>query len=80
MSDIRREDVVDWLLWGIFSTDRKQLAHEENEDELNGYVTMMENVIGFKLPDGRGKNVRSMRLTLDPVYTVHRPLLWYMVL
>ena len=52
---------------------------EEWEEEIVEYLAVVENVIGRTLPDGYNKDTPSMRLTLDPVPMIHRPLLWYMV-
>lgn len=76
--DIRREDAIDWLLWALFACNRED-ARDEWKPELDEYVVRMEALLGRKLEDGRGANVKSLRLTLDPVVIVHRPLIWYSV-
>lgn len=52
---------------------------EEWEDEMVEYMTTVDNVLGRALPDGYNEDTPCMRLTLDPVPMVHRPLLWYLV-
>jgi hypothetical protein len=76
--DFMRENVIDWLLWALFSSDRKH-APPEWREEIDGYVTSIERLMGKKLQHGHHQNVKSMRVTLDPVVMAHRPLLWYAV-
>ncbi|KAF9460635.1 hypothetical protein BDZ94DRAFT_887447 [Collybia nuda] len=75
---IKRDDAVDWLLWALFSCKRDE-ALEEWTEELDGYLKMVEEMLGRKLEQGRGEGVRSMRLTFDPVKVAHRPLIWYSI-
>jgi len=51
----------------------------EWEDEVSEYLATVEDLLGQALPDGYNKDTTCMRLTLDPVPMLHRPLLWYMV-
>ncbi|TFY74959.1 hypothetical protein EWM64_g9053, partial [Hericium alpestre] len=39
----------------------------------------MVKVLGYPLDKGSNPNLQCLRLTLDPVIMVHRPLLWYMI-
>ena len=52
---------------------------EEWEDETVEYLAAVEKALGQALPDGYNKDAPCMRLTLDPVPMLHRPLLWYLV-
>jgi len=76
-----RDDVIDWLLWALFSSSRNELDVDEYREELNGYIAKIENALGKELQDCSAEHntVRSMRITLDPVPMLHRPLLWYTV-
>lgn len=74
--DLKRENVVHWTLWALFSTET---WNPEWEDEINGYITEIEDVLGRKLENGFSNEAKSMRLTFDPVVTLHRPLIWYTV-
>lgn len=49
------------------------------EDEINGYVDTIENLLGRKLEHGYDERAKSMRLAFDPVFMIHRPLIWYIV-
>ncbi|KAG6911416.1 hypothetical protein DXG01_016513 [Tephrocybe rancida] len=75
---IRRQDVVTWLLWALFSCPPEQ-AQDDWKDELDVYVETVEKLLGECLNDDGESNAKSMRLTLDPVKVVHRPLIWYCI-
>lgn len=78
MSEIKRENISEWLLWAIFGTQRGGVI-EEWEEELEGYVSMVETLLGRQLESGWNKAVRCMKVSLDPVIAVHRPFIWYMI-
>ena len=75
---IWRDNVVDWLLWALFSVRRSD-AHPELEDELDYYITVMGERVGYPLRPGSNPEMQCLRLTMDSVHMVHRPLVWYMV-
>ncbi|KAF8163801.1 hypothetical protein B0H34DRAFT_697014 [Crassisporium funariophilum] len=77
----KREDAVDWLLWALFSTTRDEAPMEEYQAEIDGYIEEIEKLLGKSLEHGHSKDegVRSMRITLDPVVMLHRPLVWYCI-
>lgn len=65
-----------WILWALFSTDTYQ---PEWEDEINGYIADIEGLLGRTLEEGFNDKIGCMRLTFDPVVSLHRPFLWYLV-
>ncbi|KZP07992.1 hypothetical protein FIBSPDRAFT_922742 [Athelia psychrophila] len=78
--DFKREDVVHWTLWALFYSDT---ALPEWEEEIDGYVADIEKILGRELERGESdaslpEKSGSMRLTFDPVHTLHRPFAWYM--
>jgi hypothetical protein len=75
---IWRDNVEDWLLWALFSV-RNRDTHPEWEDELDYYITVMEEYVGYPLRRGSNPETQCLRLTMDPVPTIHRPFVWYMV-
>jgi hypothetical protein len=75
---IWRDNVVDWLLWALFSA-RTNEAIREWEEELDYYATVMGGHVGYPLRPGTDSEIQCLRLTTDPVYMVHRPFIWYMV-
>ena len=75
---IRRENVVEWILWALFSsTQDSQLA--EWDEEIQGYIHVIEKLLGHRLEDGYNDEIKCMKVSMDPVLGVHRPLIWYMV-
>ncbi|KAK0470354.1 uncharacterized protein EV420DRAFT_1499974 [Desarmillaria tabescens] len=79
---IKRENVVDWLLWAFFSHDGKKADEiEQWRSEIDGFISALEVKVlaGMKFEEGRNKNMDCMRLTFDPVVVLHRPLIWYII-
>ncbi|TFY73401.1 hypothetical protein EWM64_g10612, partial [Hericium alpestre] len=77
-SRVRRDNAVAWLLWALFATDINEAA-EEWEEELENYLGIMTKFLGYPLDKGHNPDLQCMRLTLDPVIIIHRPLVWYMI-
>ncbi|CCM05133.1 uncharacterized protein FIBRA_07341 [Fibroporia radiculosa] len=75
---IKRENMKEWLMWAFFGSNYGDLRQEWVE-ELEGYLTRVEEYLGCKLEDGWSDTAKCMRSTLDPVVTVHRPLIWYTI-
>ncbi|KAF9481942.1 hypothetical protein BDN70DRAFT_991545 [Pholiota conissans] len=77
----RKDDVIDWLLWALFSSSRDEIDIADYEEELEGYVREIEKYHNQSLAEGRSHRdeLHSMRITLDPVRMSHRPLIWYMI-
>ncbi|KAH9917611.1 Alpha/Beta hydrolase protein [Fomitopsis serialis] len=75
---IKRENMREWLLWALFGCNRDS-ARPEWDDEIEGYLAMLENYMGKPLEGGWSEVARCMRLTLDPVVMLHRPLVWYAI-
>lgn len=81
--DIKRDNIIEWLLWALFSTtlESAQLQQEwpEWNKELSGYVDCIEKLVNRKFESGRDSKTRSMRIAFDRVLMCHRPLVWYAV-
>ncbi|KAI0341006.1 alpha/beta-hydrolase [Trametopsis cervina] len=75
---IRRENVLEWLLWALFSSPKDALL-EDWEEELEGYVKIVERLLGRTLDEGLNEKISCMKVTMDPVVSLHRPLLWYSI-
>ncbi|EJF60429.1 hypothetical protein DICSQDRAFT_63022 [Dichomitus squalens LYAD-421 SS1] len=74
----KRENLVDWLLWAFFGTRRDGLQ-EEWAEEIEGYLRNIEQLLGHKIEEGRNHTVHALKVSLDPVVTANRPLLWYVI-
>lgn len=75
---IRRDNVIEWILWALFASPHDTIL-QDWEEELEGYVRVIERLLGRNLEDGLNDKINCMKVTLDPVVSVHRPLLWYIV-
>ncbi|KAI9511086.1 hypothetical protein F5148DRAFT_1274424 [Russula earlei] len=73
-----RDNVVDWLLWALFSS-RTHDTLREWQDELDYYIAVMGEYVGYPLRPGANPEMQCLRLTMDPVPMVHRPFIWYML-
>ncbi|KAI0316339.1 hypothetical protein OF83DRAFT_1127462 [Amylostereum chailletii] len=75
---IQRENAVDWLLCTFFPPCQGE-ALDEWHDEIESYLAVLVEFIGYPLEPGRNPNVKALMLTLDPVVMRHRPLGWYAI-
>ncbi|KAJ7118980.1 hypothetical protein C8R44DRAFT_707271 [Mycena epipterygia] len=77
-SDIKRDNVYEWILWALFASTPEH-ASPEWEQEIDEYMSTVEKSLGRKLEPGRAPDVKSLRLSFDPIHMLHRPLIWYMI-
>ena len=68
---------MEWLYWAIFSSTVKD--GKEFLPEVEEYLVDLEQRNGTKLMPGHDPKIKPIRVTLDPVRTVHKPLVWYLV-
>ncbi len=90
ISDIKRENVREFLLWAFFDKDgyesRARLAasddidqaHGESEQEVEQYVDRIEEFLGRNIPPGRGP-ATSLRLSIDAIHARYRSVVWYSI-
>lgn len=74
-SEIKRENVKDFLRWAFLNTGAPNAADDE---ELEEFIKEMEKMLGRKLEPGRG-SAKCLRLSLEKVDMLHRSLTWYLV-
>ncbi|KAL8924131.1 MAG: hypothetical protein Q9172_002840 [Xanthocarpia lactea] len=74
-SEIRRENVKEFLCWSFLNKREYGLLDDQ---ELEDYTAQLETILGRSLPVGKGK-ANALRLTLDKVAMLHRPLIWYLI-
>ncbi len=86
--DIQRENVKEFLLWAFFDTDGSlhgrvagiaedgPMSSGDVDKEVEGYLDRTEELLGRKLPPGRG-TAKSLRLTIDGIDTRYRSVIWY---
>lgn len=85
--DIRRENIKDFFRWALLNkgdVGKDEVKPEEvealidEEVELDEYVDGVQTMLGSKVEPGRGK-AKGLRLTVDEVKMLHRPLVWYLI-
>lgn len=77
---IRRENIREWLTWAMFGSDKPEIEDLEAwTQESEQYLQAMEGHFTWTIQQGRTKDLPVMKLTVDPVHIVSRPLLWYIV-
>jgi len=74
---VNRDNYVEWLYWAIFSSTVEE--GKEFVPEVEEILAELEQRDGSKLIPGHNPNIKSIRVTLDPVCATHRPLIWYLV-
>ena len=77
MSLLNRENFVEWLYWAIFSSTVED--GEEFMSEVEEYLAEVELHDWITLTPGHAPETKPIRVTLDPVRMLHRPLIWYLV-
>ncbi|RKO93543.1 hypothetical protein BDK51DRAFT_4712, partial [Blyttiomyces helicus] len=83
---IRRSDVRVWLSWALFDDHVETLTRAESA-EIEELLPIIEDSLQHRFPNeeqDEGRDVQSavqcMRLTLDPMRAVQRPLVYYMAI
>lgn len=75
LAEIKRDNVKEFFCWAFLS---KSAWGPDDEDELDEYADGMEQALGRRLKPGRGYAF-PVRLTLDKIEMLHRPMMWYLV-
>lgn len=76
LSEIRRDNVKQFFCWSFLNKDSYGLIDDK---ELEDYTDQLETKLGRKLQPGMG-NATALRLTLDKVQMLFRPLIWYIII
>jgi len=76
---ITREDAVEFLSWAMFVSTPSALVGTEEEAEVSRAVDQIEEFTKHNFPARKKGAVplRSMRATIEPLRSVHKPLLFY---
>ncbi|KAL0066940.1 hypothetical protein AAF712_005929 [Marasmius tenuissimus] len=77
---LRKQNVVEWLLWALFACEVEHALSDEWKEEIEGYVRRIEERLGYKLEEGHEASAKSMRLTFDELKANYRPLVWYITI
>lgn len=77
--DLRRGNIEEWAAWAFFDVASKHDLTAKQLEELGEMVRDMEEWAELDLPEGYNPLIKSMRLTVDPIPSQHRPLIYYFV-
>lgn len=84
-SSLTRAHLLSWLSWSMFNSSFEGLSREQ-ENLVDRAGTMMERRAGSQLPTEAGvvsngeRDIKPLRLTLDPFTVQSRPLIAYAVI
>lgn len=87
---IYRDNLKEFLSWAFFVEDYeatlKRLSKTDPEkrrqyiSELNLMIFYIEKKFKIHFSPGRNTNIECMRLNLDPISPIHKPLIYYLVI
>jgi len=78
VEDILRDNLEEWIAWAAFDKTLecvngcKVLAADCAQ-----LADLVEKILGHKFLPGHNAEITSIRLTLDPIYATHRPIVYY---
>eukprot|EP00743_Colponemidia_sp_Colp-15_P010786 GILK01011928.1.p1 GENE.GILK01011928.1~~GILK01011928.1.p1 ORF type:complete len:508 (-),score=75.85 GILK01011928.1:313-1836(-) len=73
---IYRDNVFEWFAWVLYGKHAEQM-HGAEAAELLSLINEVEERIGLVFKAGKNMAIKCMRLNLDPVTALHRPLVYY---
>lgn len=69
-------ELLEFLAWSLFYKRLEDITVEENK-QLGTLLSEFEGELGLHPPPGRNPNVQCLRPTLDPLFPIHHPLIYY---
>jgi hypothetical protein len=79
-SSIRLHEIRQWIYWSIYNVDLPPLDKVPSSHRIvmDDAINLLQKRLGALVPEGYtdGK-VKPLRLTIDPVYVMWRPLIFY---
>jgi len=79
LNTLCRDNLSEFLSWAFFDLSSAPTPSSPEGQELRRYIDLVEKHSGHILPEGYNANIKSQRLTIDPVRMSHRSLLWYSI-
>jgi hypothetical protein len=77
---IKKDNVLIWLSWSCFNLPLEDVrANPVWSTFLDRSLELLEARTGTTLPEGFNRTISTMRLTMDPVNAMGRPLLLYAI-
>ncbi|CAE7824240.1 CYP704C1 [Symbiodinium sp. CCMP2456] len=78
VAEICRGNLAEWMAWAFFHCTPDEVP-ESRWPELVQLVDEGAVWAGVDFPEGYNPHVQAMRLTMDPIPSEHRPMLYYIV-
>ncbi|KAJ3162679.1 hypothetical protein HDU86_003652 [Geranomyces michiganensis] len=73
---LRRQNMREWVAWAFTDQD-VNLIDDELAAQVDELLALLENLMNWTFPPGHDASIKCIRLTLDPVITAHRPVIYY---
>lgn len=78
--DIYCDNMREWLAWAFGGCELAECRKDKERARLiDRGLQLIQDRLRWKFPEGYNANVKCLRLTLDPVRTLHRPFGYYVV-
>ncbi|KAK0518624.1 hypothetical protein OC834_007669 [Tilletia horrida] len=80
MDEVQRGNILEWLAWALLESKVEEIERDEEAMELlNDCIDAMETRLRWNFPAGKNKAVTCVRLSIDPVRVMSRPLGFYLL-
>ncbi|KAL9932167.1 hypothetical protein V8E36_008939 [Tilletia maclaganii] len=80
IEDVRRGNVLEWLAWALLESTVEEVQHDvEAMEMLNDCIDATETRLRWNFPAGKNPKVKCVRLSIDPVQIMSRPVGFYLV-
>ena len=78
IEDIRRDNLEEWIAWAAFDRTLECVnGCRVSAADCAQLANLVEKILGRNFLPGRNAEITSIRLTLDPIYATHRPIVYY---
>jgi len=78
LDQIQIENLQHWVLWACFDKAPTEFVEQERE-EVNDLLDVIQDSIQYKLSEGYNPNIKSIRVSIDPVRSQSRPFICYLI-
>jgi len=78
IGDLRRGNVLEWVAWAFWNSEVRDVP-KDRLSELEELADEIIRWIELDVEPGYNPKASCMRLTMDPIPTAHRPLMYYAV-
>ncbi|CAD6980582.1 unnamed protein product [Tilletia controversa] len=80
IEDVQRGNVFEWLAWALLESKVEEIEHNVAEVEmLNDCLDAFETRLRWKFPAGKNEDLKCVRLSIDPVNLLSRPIGFYLL-